>query len=252
VNRAGRSARATAGTTVGRDEEVSPARKVAREVAHEREVVHESVYERLCKDLITGQLEPGRPLTVRGIARRHGVSPMPAREAVRRLVALGALTVGATRRISVTPMDEARFAEVLLGRTLLEPELAVRALPRLGSREVRQLVRLDDAVDQAIADGDAGAYGRANWAFHHAIYVRAQLPTLLVLVEALWLQVGPFMRQVAGRIGTANLVDQHEVAIAAIRAGDAVRLQEAIGNDIRDGMNLIVRGLSAGRAVARR
>jgi DNA-binding GntR family transcriptional regulator len=60
------------------------------------------------------------------------------------------------------------------------------------------------------------------------------------------------MRQVAGRIGTANLVDQHEVASAAIRAGDAVRLQEAIGNDIRDGMNLIVRGLSAGRAVARR
>jgi DNA-binding GntR family transcriptional regulator len=47
------------------------------------------------------------------------------------------------------------------------------------------------------------------------------------------------MRVVYGRVGTANLVDQHEVAIAAIRAGDASRLGRAILADIRDGMGLI-------------
>ena len=63
--------------------------------------------------------------------------------------------------------------------------------------------------------------------------------TLTQLIETLWLQFGPFMRVVYGRYGTANLLDQHEVALAAIRDGDADALGQAIREDIRDGMSLI-------------
>ena len=47
------------------------------------------------------------------------------------------------------------------------------------------------------------------------------------------------MRVVYGRFGTANLVDQHRVAIACIEAGDAKGLRAAISTDISDGMGLI-------------
>jgi DNA-binding GntR family transcriptional regulator len=40
-------------------------------------------------------------------------------------------------------------------------------------------------------------------------------------------------------VGTANLIDQHQVAIRAIRARDAKKLGRAILADIRDGMRLI-------------
>ncbi|MDE1924261.1 MAG: hypothetical protein KGI55_12590, partial [Gammaproteobacteria bacterium] len=59
------------------------------------------------------------------------------------------------------------------------------------------------------------------------------------LIEILWLQFGPYMRVVYGRVGTANLVDQHAVAMQAIGERDGGKLRAAILADIRDGMGLI-------------
>jgi DNA-binding GntR family transcriptional regulator len=49
------------------------------------------------------------------------------------------------------------------------------------------------------------------------------------------------MRVVYGRYGTANLVDQHRIALDAIADGDAAGLRRAIASDIADGMGLIGR-----------
>jgi DNA-binding GntR family transcriptional regulator len=203
-----------------------------------RTVVYEAIYDRLFHDLIAGQLEPGRALTVRGLAKRLEVSPMPVREAVKRLVAQGALVITETRRISVAPMSAERFEEIILGRTLLEPELAVLALPRFDRQALAELQHWDEAVDRAIESGDPAAYARANWEFHACIYARAERPILFGLVESLWLQVGPFMRQIAGRAGTGALEDQHHLAIRAIETGDEALLCRAIRQDILDGQQL--------------
>jgi len=53
------------------------------------------------------------------------------------------------------------------------------------------------------------------------------------------LQFGPYMRVVYGRFGTANLADQHELMIRALRRQDAAGLKRALVADIRDGMGLI-------------
>ena len=58
-------------------------------------------------------------------------------------------------------------------------------------------------------------------------------------MESVWLQIGPFMRIVLGRIGTASIVDQHKKAIDALRAGDERRLEEAMRLDILEGMTNI-------------
>jgi DNA-binding GntR family transcriptional regulator len=47
------------------------------------------------------------------------------------------------------------------------------------------------------------------------------------------------MRVVYGRFGTANLVDQHQLALRAIEKKDADALARAITSDIEDGMRLI-------------
>ncbi len=204
-----------------------------------RTIVYEEIYHRLFQDLITGQMAPGLSLTVRGLAKRLGVSPMPVREAVKRLVAQGALELTETRRISVAPMTPEKFDEICAGRTLLEPELAARALPNFRPEDVETAREWDLQVDAAIAAGDPNAYGRANWGFHSFLYGKAGMPTLYGLVETLWLQVGPFMRQLAGRFGTANLQDQHHVAIEALSRSDEALLRQAIRQDILDGMSLI-------------
>ena len=66
---------------------------------------------------------------------------------------------------------------------------------------------------------------------------------LLPLVESLWLQVGPSLRMVVGRLGTGYVVDRHQAAIRAIRARDEAALREAIRADILDGQEIIGRDI---------
>jgi DNA-binding GntR family transcriptional regulator len=59
------------------------------------------VYSGLRDFLMAGQLQPGQKLTLRELAAALNVSPMPVREAVRRLAAEGALEMLPNRRIRV-------------------------------------------------------------------------------------------------------------------------------------------------------
>ncbi|MEJ0058726.1 MAG: FCD domain-containing protein [Terricaulis sp.] len=108
-------------------------------------------------------------------------------------------------------------------------------------RAWRGLREIDTALDRAIQNGDAEAYMEGNHAFHFTLYRAQERRTMTNLIEMLWLQFGPFMRTVYGRLGTAHLVDQHHVALDAIVANDVAALKSAIAADIEDGMGLIGR-----------
>jgi len=202
-------------------------------------LLHASVYEELRARFITGKIAPGAGLSTRGLAAELGVSQMPVRDALSRLAAEGAVIIRSKRRIEAPPMSEARFADLLTCRLLLEPEAAALALPQIGTALLRRLTEIDEAMDRAMEAGDVIGYMECNFAFHFNIYRANGRPTLNRLIETLWLQFGPFMRVVYGRYGTANLVDQHHVALAAIAAGDEAGLRAAIASDIADGMGLI-------------
>ena len=204
-------------------------------------VLHASIYEELRKRLITGKIVPGVGLSTRGLAAELGVSQMPVRDALSRLAAEGAVEIRSKRKIVVPPMTPERFDDLLHCRMLLEPDAAAQALPRLGPAGVRRLSEIDAGMDAALASGDVLAYMEGNFAFHFTIYRAGAAAIQTRLIEALWLQFGPFMRVVYGRFGTANLVDQHRVALTAIEAGDTDGLRRAIAGDIVDGMGLIGR-----------
>lgn len=189
--------------------------------------------------LLTGQFIPGKAVTIRGLAADIGVSPMPVREVLQRLAAENALEVKPNGRVQIPDMTPTRFTEIYKARFLLEPELAELALPHLSRKDTKELKRIDDEIDEKINSGDAEAYLRLNHAFHFHIYRASGSKVLLPLVDSLWLQFAPFMRTVYGRVGTANLVDQHKAAIRAIERNDVAELRAAITADISDGMGIL-------------
>jgi DNA-binding GntR family transcriptional regulator len=191
--------------------------------------------------MITGKIVPGVSLSTRSVALELGVSQMPVREALSRLAAEGAIQIRSKRKIEVTPMTVSRFEDILRCRLLLEPQAAVEALPQITPARIRRLKEIDAALDLAVEGGDLLGYMENNYLFHSAIYEANGRPTLNRLIETLWLQFGPFMRVVYGRHGTANMVDQHRVAVEAIIAKDEDALRTAIASDIREGMGLIGR-----------
>ena len=204
-------------------------------------VLRESIYEDLRRRMITGKITPGVGLSTRGLAIEMGVSQMPVRDALSRLAAEGAVVIRSKRRIEVPAMSAERFSDLLECRLMLEPEAAVLALPQITAARLKQLGEIDAALDAAMQNGDVIGYMENNFAFHFSLYRANARPILNRLIEALWLQFGPFMRVVYGRVGTANLVDQHRIALAAIEARDPDALRQAIASDIADGMGLIGR-----------
>lgn len=200
---------------------------------------HETVYRQLRERIFFGGFLPGGAVTLRGLAEELGVSPMPVREAVRRLIAERALTMQDNRRVLVPAMTREKFEQVLFARQALEPELAARALPRLSAASIDVIAEIDRGIDQSMLNGDVDAYMRGNFRFHFALYEHADADTLQALVESIWLQFGPFMRMAYGCIGTSKLEDHHQAALEAIRRSDEAALRAAIIADVRQGMGFI-------------
>jgi DNA-binding GntR family transcriptional regulator len=212
---------------------------LAAETAPADALLRASVYDDLRRRMITGKIGFEANLSTRGLAQELGVSQTPVRDALSRLAAEGAIEIRSKRRVAVPTMNEARFADLLACRLLLEPEAAALALPHIAPGDLKRLAAIDARLDGAIASGEAALYMEANFAFHFGIYRANRRPTLNRLIETLWLQFGPFMRLVYGRFGTANLADQHRIALDAIGRRDAGSLRRAIASDIADGMGLI-------------
>nr|WP_321458333.1 GntR family transcriptional regulator [uncultured Cohaesibacter sp.] len=200
---------------------------------------HERIYQALRERLLFGGFLPGKAVTLRGLADYLEVSPMPVRDAVRRLTAEGALESHGNRRVSIPDMTDKKYQEINLTRSLLEPELAVMALPHVQDDDIKRLITIDDEIDICLENGDVEGYMRGNHAFHFALYDIAKSDVIARLVESVWMQFGPFMRLVYGRHGTANLIDQHKQAIEALQARDSLALRTAISEDVRQGMLLI-------------
>jgi DNA-binding GntR family transcriptional regulator len=205
------------------------------------ESLNAAIYAELRRRLVSGRMAPGHELSTRGLAAELGVSQTPVRDALSRLAADGAVAIRSKRRIVVPLMTQERFDDLLRCRLLLEPEAAARALPHIDAARLADLRRIDAALDRAIAASDADSYMANNHAFHFTLYRAQPGATMTQLIETLWLQFGPFMRVVHGRIAGAFINDNHQAAIRAIEADDCGALREAIAADISDGMGLISR-----------
>jgi DNA-binding GntR family transcriptional regulator len=203
------------------------------------ERVHERLYRALRLRIMNGELDPGAHLTLRGLASQHATSVMPVREAVRRLSAEGALTMTATGRIVAPDPAPDRIEELVSLRALLEPELAVRALPRIYPALVDRLAVINSGIGGAIATGDAIGYIRANLDFHRTIYLRARSPAMLAMLETVWLQIGPAMRRLYEHQNRSDLGQHHRTILTALQAGDAGLLRVAVRTDVTQGLRML-------------
>ncbi len=200
---------------------------------------HETIYLRVKEMILFGEVVPGQPVTIHGLADTIGTGVTPAREAIRRLTAEGALVTRENRRIEVPAMTPHRLEQIELVRLTVEPALAQAAASHCKDQDIKELERLDTLVDDAIQTGNIRGYLEANYHFHFHLYGLADALILRRIAETLWLRIGPSLRVVCGRYGTANLTDHHREATQALRDGDATQTREAIAQDIRQGIEFV-------------
>lgn len=201
------------------------------------ETLGDQAYRTLRAALRQGRLSPSERLTTRQVAGLLGISPTPAREALSRLVTERVLTLGPDRTAIVPVLTRVRYAELCLIRLELESLAARQAYARIAPATLARLERLYEAHGAAYAARDAKQSLHLNESFHFTIYAAAEMPTLLAILETLWLQVGPSMNLLfpaafdAGWTGGRH----HRAMLDAIRAGDAQALADAVHRDLVDG-----------------
>lgn len=202
-------------------------------------LAHDRVYRHLRLRIMHGDIPPGQALTLRGIGKEYEVSMTPARESVRRLAAEGALSMSNSGRISTPLLSNERIEELAALRALIEVELASRALPRAHLALIERLQNINAKVAEAVAHRDAVNYIRTNLEFHRTLYLRAQAPAMLAMAETVWLQMGPTMCALYGRLRRTEPPHFHRLIIAALRAGDEPGLRLAVRSDVTQGLRML-------------
>ncbi|WP_436799300.1 GntR family transcriptional regulator [Pacificibacter marinus] len=200
---------------------------------------HDRVYRTLRTQIMHGEVRPGESMTLRGIGKTFGVSMTPAREAVRRLVADGGLSLSSSGRVSTPELSNERLEELASIRALIEPELASRALPRAHLALIDRLQAINASIAECAAKHDDVGYIRTNLEFHRTLYLRAQAPAMLAMTETVWLQLGPTMRAMYSRLNRTEVPHNHRLIVAALRAGDEPGLRLALRSDVTQGLRLL-------------
>jgi DNA-binding GntR family transcriptional regulator len=211
-----------------------------------RQTLSRDVYAQLRDLLITGQMMPGEQISLRNIAAALGVSVMPVREAVHRLVAEQALELTPNRALRVPTMSISQFGEITQIRVNVEGLATAQAAARIEDDELQSLqalhARFADEMEKAKPDG--AKVIAMNQLFHFAVYEAARMPMLLQMIETLWLRIGPILnydlRSGSKRVGERVAVKHHSKLLDALRRRDSDAACAALRGDIESAAAYIV------------
>ncbi|GIL38882.1 GntR family transcriptional regulator [Roseiterribacter gracilis] len=204
------------------------------------ETVYSRVYAEVRDALMSGAFQPGELVTIRSLAQRLGTSPMPIRDALRRLLAENALETQPNRTVRIPVHNATSTKDLLEARCALEGMAAAKAAHVITPAELSKIEKIHAAALRALAKEDTAEYLRQNTLFHRTLYAGAHSNILLPLIESLWLQYAPVMalsmRTIEAtqkdwrRVGDQN----HQEIIKALRNRDARAVRRAVEADIME------------------
>jgi DNA-binding GntR family transcriptional regulator len=214
-----------------------------------QQVEHVSLSNQVLREIrsaiVLGDLPPGARLTFRDVAQRLKASVTPVREALLQLVAERVLSVGPGRTIIVPILTRAQFLELRVVRIQLEGLAAEAAARQTGAELADELQAIHRLLDAAKRARDARQATIQNRLFHFRLYEAAALPSLLGMIENIWLRTGPYHRYIFAdptthvfdtdgrRRGTP--LHPHRRIIDALRAGRPALVRREVEGDILSG-----------------
>jgi DNA-binding GntR family transcriptional regulator len=190
--------------------------------------------------LMSGRFPPGTKMTIRGLAGALGISPTPVREAVARLAAEGAIEAEPNRWVRVPPLSVAVLRELKEIRLALEGLAAFHAARHLTDLDRAALRAADAAIIRLRPGQQPGEMIPAIRAFHFAVYGAARMPTLVRLIEGLWLRAAPAVNLLFPDYTGRERGRLRAQVLAALEAGDADAARAAMQADIGQALDYLI------------
>jgi DNA-binding GntR family transcriptional regulator len=122
--------------------------------------------------IVNGTYPAGHRLVIDAIARELEVSPMPVREAIRRLEAEGWVHYRRNHGATVKPLEDEAWAQGMAAVAVLDGYAAGLAAEHLRPEDFERLRERNEAIRAALHAVDVLAVSEHNLAFHRAIQDR--------------------------------------------------------------------------------
>jgi DNA-binding GntR family transcriptional regulator len=132
----------------------------------------ERVYSILRSRIVQGAYGPGHRLVIDALARELEVSPMPVREAIRRLEAEGWVLYTRNQGAQVAAIDAISWSEAMTTLAVIEGYATALAAPHLSSPDLKRMRVANRAMQLALEDFDLVGASAHNQAFHSVIHER--------------------------------------------------------------------------------
>src|ERR1700759_4982506 len=145
----------------------------------------EKAHETLHQAIISGALRPGARLPIEELAELLDMSPMPIREAVRRLDSVGLVQNVPHRGARVTELSVTDLAEIYEVRLALEVPAIRRAAQRFSEARAERARACLEALER-MPDDASVATSEAHARFHFALYEAAESAWLLRTIGPPW------------------------------------------------------------------
>jgi DNA-binding GntR family transcriptional regulator len=207
--------------------------------------LHDKVYDRLCTLLREGEFTPGKAVPVAQVAKAFGISAMPVREALTRLLAIGVLANVSGRSVGVPELGVEELKDLRNVRLEVE-SLAIKwAVENRNEEFISDLYDLLAQLEATEEAGDIRGHIKKNYEFHLKLYQQSKSTVLTDVIDTLWLRVSPHLYQleVDDEYKASNV--HHRVIVESIQKGDAEGAAKALFNDISDAYNVLVRRIES-------
>jgi DNA-binding GntR family transcriptional regulator len=187
----------------------------------------ERTYEILRDRIHTGVYPPLARLNIDGLARELGVSPIPVREALRRLEAQGWVRFRPNAGAVVSEVDETTWEQAMVALAVLEGAATAEAMRHLRATDFTRLRKLAAEMDGPALRDDPVRFGQLNRRLHAAIVAKCGNAVLLDLLQ----QTNDRLDRVRSTMfsylpeRTEAAAAEHARLLELLRAGDAAEVE---------------------------
>jgi DNA-binding GntR family transcriptional regulator len=154
--------------------------------------------------IVSRKFRSGQRIRQAELAAMLGVSTMPIREALLRLVAEGMVTAEANRSFFVADTTAKDIEDIYWMHAMLQGELTARAWDRRSQRLIDTLEGHRREFLAAVKRDDGYGLREANWQFHAAINRVAAAPTIAQALRRTSYYYPDFQSEVPGWIDLAG------------------------------------------------
>lgn|SRR5690625_2905408 len=209
----------------------------------------EMVYRRLHERIVSGRYGAGYRLVLDKIARELDVSPVPVREAVRRLEAEGLVTFTRNVGAEVAGVDARDYANAMQTLAYLEGAATALAVPHLSDQVLEEATALNDEMRELTGEGfDPVHFTALNERFHRVLCGPCPNDHMLDLVHREWQRLAMIRRTSFSRLPSrpAASVEEHDSLLRLIHDGASLdEIERAARAHKLRTMNEFLRGEAA-------